>query len=95
VRRVLNQTIDLMGERWDGKEDYRAGHGKQCEHNQSDRRNSREAMSLQPDNDRIQDHGEQKYDCEKQQERLERTQNKREDNEKDDKPEDAPSAAVA
>ena len=95
VRRVLNEAVDLIRQRRNGEEDNRPGDREQSEHDQSDRRHSRKAMSLQPDNDWIQDHRQEKHDREKQQDRLKRKQNEGEDNEEDQESDDSPGTAVA
>ncbi len=52
-------------------------------------------MPLQPDDDRVKNHGEEKNDREEQHHRLKRAQNEPRDNQQKDEPDDTPSAVIA
>ena len=51
-------------------------------------------MLLQPDDDRVKNHGEEKNDREEQDHRLKRAQNEPDDNKQRDQPDNAASVAV-
>ena len=51
-------------------------------------------MLLQPDDDRVKNHGEEKNDREEQDHRLKRTQDQLRHNKQKDQPDNLPSAAV-
>jgi len=51
-------------------------------------------MLLQPDDDRVKNHGEEKNDREEQDHRLKRTQNEPDDDEQKDQPDNVPGATI-
>src|SRR5207247_708318 len=55
--RTSHQLLALSGQRWNRKEDDSAGHGEQREHQQEHTDKTRNVMFLQPDHDRVQNHG--------------------------------------
>src|SRR5207248_11549839 len=94
LRQTLQQLLAVSGQRRNRKEDDCSSDDNRRKHQEDHTRKTLNVMLLQPDDDRVKNHGEEKNDREEQDHRLKRPQNEPEDNEQKDQPDNVPSAAV-
>src|SRR5207248_9276194 len=94
LRHTLHQLLALSGQRRNRKEDDCSSDNNKRKHQEDHTRKTRNVMLLQPDDDRVKNHGEEKNDREEQDHRLKRAQDQPRHNKQKDQPDNVPSAAV-
>ena len=90
----MDEFLDLSSQRRNGEKEDGDGDGDQREEHQGDAQDSRNVALLQPINEWVENHREEKNDGEKQKDGTQRTKNRPSDDEKKDEQNNPPRPDV-
>ena len=90
----MQQFLGLSCQGRNRKENDGSHDRDQRKHQQDHTGEARNVAFLQPDDDRIKNHGEQKHEREEQNHGLKRTQNQPDDDQQKNEPDDPPGAVI-